>query len=60
MTTCVNTIIRLFWLLAIVFVLTYIVSLNIENQIVIVNSKWISNDFLFAIFAINDSFVSRA
>lgn len=50
MTTCVNTIKRLLWLLAIVFVITYIVSLNIENQIVVVNSKWISNNFLFTIF----------
>ena len=51
MTTCVNTIKRLFWLLAIVFVITYIISLNIENQIIVVNSRWISNNFLFAIFS---------
>ena len=51
MTTCVNTIKRLLWLLAIVFVITYIVSLNIENQVVVVNSRWISNNFLFAIFS---------
>lgn len=31
------------------FVLTYLISLNIENHFVVANLKWLSNAFLFAI-----------
>lgn len=49
MSASVNTIKRLLWVLLGVFALTYIISLNIENHFVAVNTKWLSNVFLFAI-----------
>ena len=49
MSTCVNTIKQLLGALVFTFVLTYGISLNIENYWVVIDSKWISNDFLFAI-----------
>lgn len=49
MNTSINTIKRLLWVLLGVFALTYIISLNIENHFVAVNTKWLSNDFLFVI-----------
>lgn len=50
MKICVNTIKWLFTVLVVVFIITYAISLNIENQIVVVNSELISNNFCFAIF----------
>ncbi|MBQ9439344.1 MAG: hypothetical protein IJU35_01920 [Paludibacteraceae bacterium] len=32
-----------------VFAITYFISLNMENHYIILNTKWLSNDFLFAI-----------
>ena len=49
MSTNVNTIKRLLWALLGDFFLTYIISLNIENHFVAANTKWLSNEFLFAI-----------
>lgn len=49
MSTSVNTIKRLLWVLLGVFVLTYIISLNIENHFVVANTKWLSNEYLFGI-----------
>lgn len=49
MSTCVNTIKKLLWVLAVVLALTYLISLNMENHFISLNAKWISNDFLFAI-----------
>ena len=49
MSTCVNTIKWLFWMLVVTFALTYVISINVENHFISINSKWISNDFLFAI-----------
>lgn len=49
MSTCVNTLKRLLLILIGVAVATYVVSLNMENHFVICHSKWISNDFVFAI-----------
>ena len=49
MKVCVNTIKWLIGFLVVVFVLAYCISLNIENHFIFVNSKWISNDFLFAV-----------
>lgn len=49
MSTCINTIKWLLRLLAIALVLTYAASLNVENHFVSIDSKWLSNDFLFAI-----------
>ena len=49
MKVCVNTIKWLIGFLIVAFILAYSVSLNIENHFIHVNSKWISNDFLFAI-----------
>lgn len=49
MRVCVNTIKWLIGFLIVVFILAYCISLNIENHFIIVNSKWISNDFLFAV-----------
>lgn len=49
MSTSVNTIKRLLWILSGMFILTYLISLNIENHFVIADTKWLSNDFLFAI-----------
>ena len=49
MSTSVNTIKKLLWVLAGVLLLTYLISLNMENHFIALNVKWISNDFLFAI-----------
>ena len=49
MSTCVNTIKRLLLILLGVLILTYLISLNMENHFIVVNTKWLSNDFLFAI-----------
>ena len=49
MSTSVNTIKKLLWVLAVVLLLTYLISLNMENHFIMLNEKWISNDFLFAI-----------
>ena len=49
MSTSVNTIKKLLWVLAGVLILTYLISLNMENHFIALNAKWISNDFLFAI-----------
>ena len=49
MNTSVNTIKKLLWVLAGILVLTYLISLNMENHFITLNTKWISNKFLFAI-----------
>ena len=49
MSASVNTLKRLLLILVIVAFATYVVSLNMENNFVICHSKWISNDFVFAI-----------
>lgn len=49
MSTSVNTIKRLLWILLVVFVLTYVISFNLENNLIITNTKWLSNNFLFTI-----------
>ena len=49
MSTSVNTIKRLLWILLGVFILTYIVSFNLENNLIKINTKWLSNNFLFTI-----------
>ena len=49
MSTSVNTIKKLLWLLVGILVLTYAISLNMENHFIELNAKWISNDFLFVI-----------
>lgn len=49
MSTSVNTIKKLLWVLAVFLTLTYLISLNMENHLIALNAKWISNDFLFAI-----------
>ena len=49
MNTSVNTIKKLLWVMVGVLVLTYLISLNMENHYIVLNAKWISNDFLFAI-----------
>lgn len=49
MSTTVNTIKKLLWVLAGILVITYLISLNIENNYLTLDAKWISNDFLFAI-----------
>ena len=49
MSTSVNTIKRLLWILIVVLILTYLISLNLENHYIALNAKWISNEFLFAI-----------
>ncbi len=49
MSTSINTIKWLIGVLLGVFILTYIITLNIENHFVVVNTKWLSNEFLFAI-----------
>lgn len=49
MSTCVNTIKRLLWVLAGILILTYLISLNMENHFITLNTMWISNNFLFAI-----------
>ena len=49
MSTNVSTIKRLLWILLGISILTYLISINMENHFISVNSKWLSNDFLFAI-----------
>lgn len=49
MSTSVNTIKKLLWVLVGVLILTYLISLNMENHFIALSAKWISNDFLFAI-----------
>ena len=49
MSTSVNTIKRLIWVMLGTLVLTYLISLNMENHFLVANTKWLSNDFLFAI-----------
>ena len=49
MITSVNTIKRLLWMMLGISLLTYLISINMENHFVAVNTKWLSNDFLFAI-----------
>ena len=49
MSSSVNTIKRILWILLGVSILTYLISINMENYFVSVDSKWLSNDFLFAI-----------
>lgn len=49
MSTTVNTIKMLLWALFGMFALTYLLSLNIENHFMDINSKWVSNSFLFTI-----------
>lgn len=49
MSTSVNTIKRLLWVLIGVLILTYLISLNMEDHFIALNAKWISNDFLFAV-----------
>ena len=49
MSTSVNTIKKLLWVLAVVLALTYLISLYMENHFIALNAKWISNNFLFAI-----------
>jgi len=49
MSASVNTLKRLLLILFIVALATYVVSLNMENHFIICHSKWISNEFLFAI-----------
>lgn len=49
MNICVNAIKRLLAILLGVLIITYVISLNIENRFLVLNSRWISNDFLFTI-----------
>ena len=49
MSTCVNTIKRLLWVLGGIFILTYLISLNMEKHFIALNTMWLSNNFLFAI-----------
>lgn len=49
MSTTVNTIKKLLWVLTGILAITYFISLNMENHFITLNAKWISNDFLFAI-----------
>ncbi len=49
MSTSVKTIKQLIWVLLGVFILTYIVALKMENHFVVADTKWLSNEFLFAI-----------
>lgn len=49
MSVSVNTIKRLIAILIGVLIITYLVSLNIENHYIVLNTRWLSNDFLFAI-----------
>lgn len=49
MSTCVNTIKRLLWVLAGIILLTYLISLNMEIHFIALNAKWISNNFFFTI-----------
>lgn len=49
MKTNVNTLKWLFGLFLILLTTTYLISLNIENQFVKFDSKWVSNNFLFVV-----------
>ena len=49
MSVSVNTIKRLLKILVGVLITTYLISLNIDNHFIILNTKWLSNDFLFSI-----------
>ena len=49
MSVSVNTIKRLLAILIGVLAITYLISLNMENHYIVSNTKWLSNDFLFAI-----------
>ena len=49
MSVNVNTIKRLLSILIGVLILSYLVSLNRENSFFVLNTKWLSNEFLFAI-----------
>lgn len=49
MSVSVNTIKRLLGILIGVLVINYLISLNMENHYIVSNTKWLSNDFLFAI-----------
>lgn len=49
MSVGVNTIKRLLALLIGVLAITYLISLNMENHYIVSNTKWLTNDFLFAI-----------
>lgn len=49
MSTSVNTIKRLLWILLGVFILTYVISFNLENNLIRANTKWLSNNFFFTI-----------
>lgn len=49
MSTSKNTTKWLLWILIGVLIMTYLISLNRENLFVKINTKWLSNDFLFAI-----------
>ena len=49
MSVSVNTIKRLIAILIGVLIIAYLVSLNIENHYIVLNTRWLSNDFLFAI-----------
>lgn len=49
MNLCTNTIKNLSTASVLVFILTYIISLNIENRFFIINSKWISSNFIYTI-----------
>ena len=49
MSISVNTIKRLLAILIGVLAITYLISLNMENHYIVSNTKWLSNEFLFAI-----------
>ena len=49
MSTSVNTIKQLLWILLGTLVITYLISLNMENHFIALNIWWFSNDFLFVI-----------
>lgn len=49
MSTSVNTIKRLLGIMIGVLIITYIISLNMDNHFVEFNTKWLSNEFMFAI-----------
>lgn len=49
MSTSVSTIKHLLLVLLVIFILTYFISLNLENHFIVANTKWLSNEFMFAI-----------
>lgn len=49
MSTSKNTTKWLLWILVGVLILTYLISINMENNFVSANSRWLSNNFLFAV-----------